>query len=41
MPGVILVPEELSIGRAIDELQIVMECSEQNEYKNLVVLLPL
>jgi len=41
MPGVILVPEELSIGRAIDELLIVMECSDQSEYENLVVHLPL
>ncbi len=41
MPGVILVPEELSIGKAIDELLIVMECSDQSEYENLVVHLPL
>jgi predicted nuclease of predicted toxin-antitoxin system len=41
MPGVILVPEELSIGRAIDELLILMECSDQSEYENLVVHLPL
>ena len=41
MPGVILVPEELSIGRAIDELLIIMECSDQSEYENLVVHLPL
>ena len=41
MPGVILVPEELSIGRAIDELVTVVECSDQHEYENLVVYLPL
>lgn len=41
MPGVILVREELGIGRAIDELLIVMECSDQSEYENQVVYLPL
>lgn len=41
MPGVILVPEELSIGRAIEELLMVMECSDQSEYENVVVHLSL
>ncbi len=41
MPGVIIVPETLPIGQAIEELVTVIECSEQSEYENQVVHLPL
>src|SRR5688572_6564866 len=41
MPGVIVVPEELSISEAIEELLIIVECSEQSEYENQVLHIPL
>jgi len=41
MPGVIVVPEEMPIGQAIEELLTVIECSHPNEYANQVVHLPI
>jgi Domain of unknown function (DUF5615) len=38
--GVIVVPEELGIGAAIEELRLIIECSDQNEYENRIVYLP-
>jgi len=39
-PGVIVVPEDLRIGQAIEELLIIIECSDQSEYENRVVHIP-
>lgn len=41
MAGVILVPELLPIGRAIDDLQLVIECYSEAEMHNRVHYLPL
>jgi hypothetical protein len=41
MPGVIAVPDTLAIGQVIEELATLIECSEQHEWENLVLYLPL
>ena len=41
MPGVIAVPDSFAIGQAIEELAILIDCSEQQEWENLVIYLPL
>jgi predicted nuclease of predicted toxin-antitoxin system len=41
MAGVILVPQLLPIGRAIDDLEILVECSSQAEMHNRIQHLPL
>ena len=41
MPGVFVVPQQVPIGRAIEELTTLILCSEQSEWENLVVWLPL
>ncbi len=41
MPGVIAVPDSLAIGQAIEELATLIDCSEQYEWENQVIYLPL
>ena len=41
MPGVIAVDDELPIGKVIEELAIIVECSELSDWENQVVHLPL
>jgi hypothetical protein len=41
MPGVIIVPEQLEIGRAIADLEIVTECSTAADFENQIQYLPL
>jgi hypothetical protein len=41
MAGVILVPQLLPIGRAIDDLEILVECYSQAEMHNRIQHLPL
>ena len=41
MAGVIPVPQYLSIGRAIDDLLLMIECTSQEEWKGRVWYLPL
>ncbi len=41
MPGVLLLRDRLPIGRAIEEVLIVVLCSQENEYRDRVVFLPL
>jgi predicted nuclease of predicted toxin-antitoxin system len=41
MPGVIIVPEQLEIGRAIDDLEIFVECSSISDIENQIQFLPL
>ncbi|MGH9855841.1 MAG: DUF5615 family PIN-like protein [Blastocatellia bacterium] len=41
MPGVIAIPKTFPIGLAIEELLTIIECSEQSEYENQVVHIPL
>jgi hypothetical protein len=41
MPGVITVPDNLPIGEAIEELQLMVECFNPAEVQNLVLYVPL
>ena len=41
MPGVVLVPQLLPIGRAIDDLLLLAQYSEANEYEGMLLRLPL
>lgn len=41
MPGVIIVPEQLEVGRAIDDLEIFIECSSLADAENQIQYLPL
>lgn len=41
MPGVIIIPQWLSIGSAVEELVLIAECSDPNEWANQVRFLPL
>ena len=41
MAGVFVVSREMPVGRAIAELQILLECSNEGEWDGLVVFLPL
>lgn len=39
--GVVIVPQEMPIGKAIDDLEIIITCSVENEWENIVRYLPL
>jgi len=41
MAGVFIVPREMPVGRAISELEVLIACSSEGEWKQLVVFLPL
>jgi predicted nuclease of predicted toxin-antitoxin system len=41
MPGVFVLNDRLPIQQAIEELVLIDKCSEQEEWSNLVVYLPL
>jgi predicted nuclease of predicted toxin-antitoxin system len=41
MSGVIAVDDELPIGQAIEELAIIVACSETSDWENQIVYLPL
>ena len=41
MPGVFTFHDKFPIGQAIEELLLVIECSEQREWSGKVVYLPL
>ena len=41
MVGVIFVPDQLEIGRAINDLEMVLECSTESHMRNSVEYLPL
>jgi len=41
MPGVIAVPDDLPIGRAIEDLALLVECAAPSELQSLVVYMPL
>ena len=40
MSGVIVVPQTMPIGRAIDELEVIVTCSFEGELENLILFLP-
>jgi predicted nuclease of predicted toxin-antitoxin system len=41
MPGVFVVPDRMAVRQALDELLLIEDCSEQAEWTDLVVYLPL
>jgi hypothetical protein len=41
MPGVIVVRESLPVGRVIDDLLFIVECSEPGEWESQVRYLPM
>jgi hypothetical protein len=41
MPGVIIVPADLEIGRAIADLEVIIECGTDAELVNQIQYLPL
>ncbi|MBE7560789.1 DUF5615 family PIN-like protein [bacterium] len=41
MSGVFLLRDRLAIGQAIEEIVLMLECSEQDEWTGCVVYLPL
>jgi hypothetical protein len=41
MPGLVLVPQSLPIGRAIDDLLLMAQCSHEDEYEGMILRLPL
>jgi hypothetical protein len=41
MPGLFVIPEDLPIGQAVRELEIIAVASEPGEWHNRVVFLPL
>jgi hypothetical protein len=40
-PGLILIPQRLDIGAAIEELLLVWECNDASDFLNQVLYLPL
>jgi hypothetical protein len=40
-PGLILLPQALAIGQAIEELHVVWACGTAEEFRNRVIYLPL
>jgi predicted nuclease of predicted toxin-antitoxin system len=40
MPGIFVVSREMPVGKAIADLQLLLECSEESEWDGLVVFLP-
>jgi len=41
LTGVFIVPRRLPIGQVIDELEMMIACSETEEWQNIVKILPL
>jgi hypothetical protein len=41
MPGVVILNDRLPVGQAIQEILLMAECSDQTDWKNRVVYLPL
>jgi len=39
--GVVFVPQSLGVGRAIEELHMVVECTEEHEWTDQVLYLPI
>jgi hypothetical protein len=41
LAGVCIVPRRFSIGQAIEELEIIISCSSNNQWRNIIKILPL
>ena len=40
MPGIFVVSREMPVGKAIADLQVLLECSKEGEWDRLVVFVP-
>lgn len=40
VPGVVIVLTSFAIGRCIDDIELLIECSEENEWQDTIVYLP-
>jgi predicted nuclease of predicted toxin-antitoxin system len=38
--GIILVPQNMPIGNAVEELELILSCGSSEEFKNLIIYLP-
>lgn len=41
MPGIILVSDQISKGRAVEEIYLAIECLSDDECKDMVIFIPL
>jgi predicted nuclease of predicted toxin-antitoxin system len=41
MPGVVIVPDQMAIGRAIDDLVLMLEAGSQHDLEHQILYLPL
>jgi len=41
MPGLVIVRQELPLGKAIEDLVLLLECSTESDLENRVVFIPL
>jgi hypothetical protein len=41
MPGVFVIPEDMSIGQAIKELELIALASDPDDWRDQVIFLPL
>jgi hypothetical protein len=41
MPGLIVVPDQMPIGMAIEDLLLITECTESDEWQGQIEYLPL
>ncbi len=41
MPGVIIIPDQLEIGRVIQDLEIIIECGAETDLRDQIQYLPL
>jgi Domain of unknown function (DUF5615) len=41
MPGVFVVPHRLPVGQVIDDLELMVTCSDENQWENITRYLPL
>ena len=41
MPGLILIPQDLRISKAVEELTTIALCSDQSEWRDTIIYIPL
>jgi len=41
MPGVVIVPDQMAIGRAIEDLVLMLEAGSQDDFEHQILYLPL
>ena len=40
MPGVVMLTRQLSIGRVLEELELLITCGEAEDFRDLVYYIP-